>query len=134
DQLEAMFEDVGLNADDACFELNGALGEAMENCVRCAYPDGASLTFRHIGRWWMTGALDRRERRMKVAIFDQGVSIPGSLKDWRYYESFSKRFLRMLGVAPDLSQPMFDGEVIRLAIEESATSTYMEKHGKGLGH
>lgn len=134
DELEAMFKDVGLNADDACFELNGALGEAMENCVRCAYPEGADLPFKHIGRWWMTGGLSRSERRMKVAIFDQGISIPGSLSGWKFYETFAVRFAKFLGFGPDLSEPKYDGDVIRLAIEESATSTYMDKHGKGLGH
>lgn len=134
DELEGMFRDVGLNADDACFELNGALGEAMENAVRCAYPSGGKFYIPHVGKWWMTGALSRSQRRMSVAIFDQGVSIPGSLRDWKFFGGFSERFQKAMGMPPDLSEPKYDGRVIELAIEESATSTNLEKHGKGLGH
>ncbi|TPJ98596.1 MULTISPECIES: hypothetical protein [unclassified Mesorhizobium] len=134
DEIERMFKDVGLNANDACFELNGALGEAMENTVRCAYPSGGSFHIPHVGRWWMTGALSKSLRRMNVAIFDQGVSIPGSLKGWKFYGGFAERFLNAVGIPPDLSEPRYDGRVIELAIEESATSTNLEKHGKGLGH
>lgn len=134
DELEKMFSDVGLNANDACFELNGALGEAMENTVRCAYPSGSQFRLPHVGRWWMTGALSRSERRMSVAIFDQGVSIPGSLHEWRFYGGFAERFRNVIGLPVDLTDPKYDGRVIELAIEESATSTNLEKHGKGLGH
>lgn len=134
DDLGKMFQDVGLNADDACFELNGALGEAMENAVRCAYPADRPLRYPHVGRWWMTGALSRSTRRMQVAIFDQGVSIPGSLSDWKFYEGFLARFKRAVGLQAALSEPKYDGTVIEIAIEESATSTMLEKHGKGLGH
>lgn len=134
DELERMFSDVGLNANDACFELNGAVGEAMENTVRCAYPPNGQFRLPHVGRWWMTGALSRSERRLNVAVYDQGVSIPGSLKDWRFYGGFAERFRNVLGLPVDLADPRYDGRVIELAIEESATSTNLEKHGKGLGH
>jgi hypothetical protein len=71
---------------------------------------------------------------MAVAIFDQGISIPGSLKDWKFFEGFTRRFRNLFGLAPDLSDPKYDGEVIRLAIEESASSTGLSQHGKGLAH
>lgn len=134
DELETMFAEIGLNANDTCFELNGALGEAMENAVRCAYPPNGEFRFPHVRRWWMTGGLSRSSRSMNVAIFDQGVSIPGSLQNWKFYGGFVDRFKAALGLPPDLSEPKHDGRVIELAIEESATSTNMVKHGKGLGH
>jgi hypothetical protein len=134
DEVQQMFSEVGLSADDACFELNGALGEAMENTVRCAYPPGQKLMYPHVGRWWMTGAVSRSQRRLSAAIFDQGVSIPASLSGWKFYEGFIARFTKRLGLQADLSEPTYDGRVIELAIEESATSTMLEKHGKGLAH
>lgn len=82
----------------------------------------------------MTGALSRLERRMKVAIFDQGISIPGSLHEWKFYGGFAERFKSVIGLPVDLTDPKYDGRVIELAIEEAATSTNLDKHGKGLGH
>ncbi|MBC2887293.1 hypothetical protein Q5698_15535 [Brucella intermedia] len=132
--IEEMFSGVGLNANDACFELNGALGEAMENAVRCAYPTEISFGRPHVSKWWMTGSLSKAQRQMTVAIYDQGVSIPGSLSSWQLYGGFLNRFLRKFGMARDSADPRFDGDVIALAIDESVTSTGLQKHGKGLGH
>ncbi|UES46821.1 hypothetical protein [Roseibium aggregatum] len=134
EELERCFSELSLSADDECFELAGALGEAMENVVRCAYPAGANFKYTHVGRWWMTGAIIKSERRMYVSIYDQGISIPGSLHAWEHYDSFKQRFLRFLGIEPDLTEPKYDGDVIKMAIEESRTSTGLEKHGKGLAH
>jgi hypothetical protein len=133
-ELEKMFDEVNLNPGDACFELAGALGEAMENVVHCAYPRSDGLPHPHVGRWWMTGSVDRKTRTMAIAIYDQGISIPGSLKGWKFYEGFTNRFKRLLGLAPDLNDPTYDGQVIKLAIEESTSSTGLSQHGKGLAH
>lgn len=134
DDLEGMFSVVGLNANDACFELNGALGEAMENAVSRAYPGNVAYQHPHVGRWWMTGSCTKSTRRLNAAIFDQGVSIPGSLRNWQYFSSFSSRFLRVVGLEPNLEDHSHDGRVIEMAIAVSASSTNEEKHGKGLGH
>ncbi|WP_157928979.1 hypothetical protein [Pararhizobium haloflavum] len=134
DALESMVEAAGLKAKDECFEINGALGEAVENAVLRAYPANGSFAHPHVNRWWMTAAIDPASRTMYVAIYDQGVSIPGSLKDWKRFAGFRKRFFSLFSKEPNLENQENDGEIIRLAIEESASSTNLEKHGKGLNH
>ncbi len=135
DDLQALFNSVNLNAGDQCFELNGPLLEAMENTVRCAYPENGEYEFQPIKRWWMTGVAIPSARRLQAAIFDQGVSIPWSLasSDWKFQEGIRQKIAQFLGFVPKLSDPSHDGLVISMAIEQSATSTNLAKHGKGLG-
>jgi hypothetical protein len=72
--LKALYpsNDQGLN--DSMTHLYGAMVEAVGNVCGHAYPDWAPHQERSVGRWWMTGAVDRTQRRTTAVIFDQGVS------------------------------------------------------------
>jgi len=59
-------------------ELNNAIGEAIVNVARWAYPDDHQFDFPHLSNFWVTGAADRRNNSFTVVIYDQGITIPVS--------------------------------------------------------
>jgi Histidine kinase-like ATPase domain len=132
DALASLFQELGLEESEANLHLYGVLSEAMENVVHHAYPEGVQYPFQHVGRWWMTGAVKRSERRLTASIFDQGVSIPGSLPRWRQYASFMSRVRQRVGFVPGPKDPSYDGQAIEAALTEAATSTDAKFRGKGL--
>ena len=58
------------------------LGEAIQNVEDHAYPDRAPFEYRVPKKWWMTGAVEPAQKRFNLVIYDQGISIPGSLPNW----------------------------------------------------
>lgn len=58
--------------------LNNALGEAMVNVSKWAYPDDHDYAFPHLGKFWVSGSVDPKTNMLTVAIYDQGISIPVS--------------------------------------------------------
>lgn len=133
DAMEKLLDVLNIDPGAACFELSGALGEAMENVVSRAYPQGAIYPVRHVERWWMTGAVDRERHTMSVAIFDQGISIPVSLEKWQLFAGFKERLRSLFGLEHDPSDPSYDGRVIEAAISEAVSVTNQPQNGKGLG-
>ena len=117
-------------SEEAMVGLYGAMVEAIGNVVSHAYPGEQSGS--RLGRWWMTGAVDRRERRTKAVIYDQGVTIPVSLPRWRRFAGYTQRYFSRFGAAPDPSDPRNDGNAIAAAVEESASSTGESHRGQGL--
>jgi hypothetical protein len=113
--------------------LYGAMVEAIVNVVRHAYPaQRAAYWGKPSRRWWMTGAVDRRERWTTAVVYDQGVTIPLTLPDWEQYAGWRQRFATMIGVAPAADDPRQDGNVIFVASEQSITSSGKAHHGNGL--
>jgi hypothetical protein len=112
--------------------LYGAMVEAVVNVVRHAYPIGASFRFKPIGKWWMTGAVDKNARRTTAVVFDQGMTIPGTLQNWEKYAGWLTRMRAISPFAPDFADPKYDGEAIAAAVEEAASSTGQPHRGHGL--
>jgi hypothetical protein len=119
-------------ASDVLVHLYGAMIEAVVNVCRHAYPCSGRYQYKPVGRWWMTGAVDRRERWTTAVIFDQGVTIPVSLPDWQNYAGWRTRIATRLGLAPSPDDHRSDGEVIATAVEEAVSSTGQPYRGHGL--
>jgi anti-sigma regulatory factor (Ser/Thr protein kinase) len=115
--------------------LYGAMIDAVENVVGHAYPADIQTEYPHIGRWWMTGALDRKAKRTMAVVYDQGISIPVSLPRWSRYNAVVSRMRQIasaIGVELKDAGSESDGWAIESAVEESATSTGEVHRGKGL--
>jgi hypothetical protein len=98
--------------------LFDALVEATENALHHAYPPDAPLPFR-VDRWWMTGAVYPEEKRMLIAVYDQGISIPGSLPQWAGYAWIRAGLQRLLrGSEPSPEDDTFDAERLRAHSEK----------------
>ena len=110
--------------------LYGAMIEAVGNVCGHAYPDKLSSSI--VDRWWMTGAVDSVNRRTTAVIFDQGVSIPGSLPNWSRYAGVTRRLVASLKFVPKSSDHRHDGAAISVAVEESVSSTGEAYRGQGL--
>ncbi|MGO9263992.1 MAG: hypothetical protein ACLQBA_03735 [Candidatus Binataceae bacterium] len=134
DNLKALYPAGHCNdaASDALVHLYGAMVEAVVNVCRHAYPSRAFYPYRHVDRWWMTGAVDRRERWMTAIIFDQGVTIPISLPDWQLYAGWQRRITSKLGLVPSPKDVKSDGDAIATAVEEAVSSTGDPHRGHGL--
>jgi hypothetical protein len=128
DHVDALNDPITLAAR---LRLYSALVEACENTRRHAYPAAASFD-PAVRRWWMTGAVHRAEKRLTLVVYDQGVTIPGSLPSWLGY-SWIKRALTLLSLAPlQEGDPSRDGLVLRLAMNSPrSSSTGLEHRGKG---
>ena len=123
--------------------LYGAMVEAVGNVVNHAYPKDGVFSYPHIGRWWMTGAVDRVARSTTAVVFDQGVTIPCSLPTWNRYAGVQRRVLTTIGQMFDQavgsslgiplpSDPRADAFAILAAVEESVSSTEEAHRGHGL--
>ena len=118
--------------------LNKAAGiyailiEAMDNVITHAYPAGHVSEFRTLRRWWMTAAIDRGERKLTVAIYDQGISIPVSLPTWQNYGKLQRFARRVFGRSHNPRDQTQDGEAIRIATRVAVSATRRSYRGKGL--
>ena len=115
--------------------LFDALTEAVGNVMHHAYPADGTYITPHVGRWWMTGAVNRNAGRTAAAVYDQGTTIPVSLPGWVSYPGVRRRVIeacQRLGVTDPADAPRWDGHAIKAAVEESATSTGLPGRGHGL--
>lgn len=131
EELKGLFPS-GSGSLEGLVHLYGAMTEALVNVVRHAYPQNGIFSHEPIGRWWMTGAVDRNAKWMTAVVYDQGVTIPVSLPGWQQHAGWIRRFRAMLGVDTDPSDPKFDGHAIAAAVEESVSSTGDAHRGHGL--
>lgn len=117
---------------DGLVHLFGAMVEAIVNVVRHAYPVNGNFAYPPVNRWWITGAVDMQARWTTAIVFDQGVTIPLSLPNWRNYGGVIQRLTSWLGIAPDPGDTKSDGLAISAAVEESVSSTGELHRGRGL--
>jgi len=106
--------------------LYGPLIEAIKNAVEHAYPDELLQTpdSQRVGpRWWMLGVAQPLHRRIRVIIFDQGTTIPGSLPTSSLWEDIKHMVL---------SRGDTDRDRIATAVQYGKTRTGLEGRGKGL--
>ena len=138
--IRALIDNIELaDIDDAAnkrlrAEICAILTEAMENVATHAYPEGADFDFHFLPRWWMTAALNTDEKKLTVAMYDQGVSIPVSLPSWERYDKVDamlRRFKNMLANRNEIGD-VTDGLAIRVAMKVAVSATREENRGKGL--
>ena len=65
-------------------------------------------------------------------LYDQGVSIPGRLRDWEKFPLVKKLFRRAFGRELSLLGMVDDAGAIRTAMTIAKTSSGLTHHGKGL--
>ena len=111
--------------------LFDALVEATENSRHHAYPEHVR-TFYQVQRWWMTGAVYSKEKRITIVVYDQGISIPGSLPGWSGFAWIEKILQRFLGRTLSAHDDTYDAYRLRLAMKKPRSSTGMSNRGKGL--
>ena len=98
------------------------LGEAMDNSLFHAYPDN----FQKLNKlkeklWWMSASFNEKKKLLTIMFFDQGISIPASIKK-KFAERVSSFFAKCT-----------DGEIIKAATEIGRSGTGEEHRGNGLG-
>lgn len=126
---------VDLTAEDP--RLHEAIMEAITNTVHHAYKNRELCRPFRLKAWWIAAQLIHAEgcRKLTVAIYDQGASIPRTLPTWDRYPMFKRLFLSVIGRDEENPNPedmRYDGEAIRLAIQVGRTSTAESNRGKGL--
>lgn len=131
----------GCLSDDQQIErtakLFGALIEATENTRIHAYPKDTHRGFTVLPNWWLTGSVDPTERRLTLIVYDQGISMPGSLASGRnskwpghsIVNGIIKRFSRG---SFDPDDTITDHAKVRLAMKMGISSTGEAHRGKGL--
>ena len=122
-----------VETQEGLVHLYGAMIEAVANVMNHAYPTSwAKVPPAALRRWWMTGAVDRRNRRTTAVVFDRGVTIPVSLPNWANAEGWLRRMSRRVRIIPAIDDPGSDGDAIAAAVEEALSSTGEQHRGTGL--
>jgi anti-sigma regulatory factor (Ser/Thr protein kinase) len=118
---------------DLSVEINGALGEAMINVARHAYPpEYKAKTFqRSVGRWWITGRADRDSNTLTIVVYDQGATIPGTLPRRVWFKELIDYIKRTI-VYADAPNVNLDHEYIAYSMRRGKTQTLEPGRGEGL--
>lgn len=122
---------------DRTAKLFGALIEATENTRIHAYPSDTHRGFSVLPNWWLTGSADPTQRRVTLIVYDQGISMPGSLASfrssrWPGHDLVNRIIARFSRGDFDPDDPITDHAKIRLAMRMGISSTGEAHRGKGL--
>jgi hypothetical protein len=127
-----LFDAVG-GDDTARVNLLGAVVDAIENVRGHAYSGRGALQTRLIPPfWWLSGAADQASKKLTLAIYDQGVTIPVTLPNKWAGSAILKTFVTLFGHSFDPERPDYDGEALKAAMQLSSTATGLAQRGKGL--
>jgi hypothetical protein len=133
EKLKQLYPNPDESSEEGLVHLYGAMVEAMGNVRNHAYPDSFVGNDRKaVRRWWMTGAVERANRRTTAVVYDRGVTIPVSLPTWEKAPGYLRRLARMVGALPAADDTRFDGQAIAAAVEEAVSSTGEGHRGTGL--
>lgn len=127
-----LFEKVG---GDQSLRVNllGAIVDAIENVRGHAYGGRNQLQEKLIPPfWWLSGAADTVNRRLTLAIYDQGNTIPVTLPKVWPAQQISDAFVRLFGRKVEHARSENDREALEVAMRLSSTSTHKSERGKGL--
>lgn len=120
-------------------KLVTALLEATENTRQHAYPRRMRDEVTCSPKWWMTGAVYPEQKRLTLIVYDQGLSIPGSLAEhsgssWPGKAWVVATLSRLTGRGGSgaIDDHQNDHRKIRLAMNYGDTSTRSAHRGKGL--
>lgn len=112
--------------------MYSAIVEALTNTRHHAYPQDHVFRKPHYPGWWLTGFVDNKSRRVRISVYDRGLSIPGTLLTWDKYATFDRLWKKAFSGSPDPEDTSRDGTAIALAMETGRTSTGEGYRGKGL--
>jgi hypothetical protein len=92
------------------------LSEAITNVGQHAYLE--STVFR---QWWLSASIDRKEAKLSIIFYDQGVGIPTTLPRAKFFEGIKEFF-----------NTWKDSEKIEAAMGGGRSATEKLERGKGL--
>lgn len=118
--------------------LFAALVEATENTRLHAYPEDVRNDPTILPNWWLTGAANPAERKLTLVVYDQGISIPGSLashrkSQWAGHSRINRIINRFSKGEFDQDDPVSDHAKIRLAMMHRHSATELDFRGNGMG-
>ncbi len=118
-------------------KLFDALIEATENTRIHAYPQDTHRGFATLPNWWLTGSVDPSQRRLTLIVYDQGISMPGSLASYRQskwpgHDLVNRVIERFSRGSFGLDDKITDHAKVRLAMKMGISSTGDAHRGKGL--
>lgn len=130
--LETLFDHVG--GDQALrVQLRGAVVDAIENVRGHAYPHPLPNMRSLIPPLWrVSGSAEKEGKRLTLAIYDQGQTIPVTLPFTWQKSDVASIFRKLFGLNYDPESNDHDGEALHAALQLSMTSTNRPERGKGL--
>lgn len=130
--LAQLFEEVG-GDETLRVQLLGAVVDAIENVRGHAYelPE-ANLRRLIPPLWWVSGSADPLTKKLTLAIYDQGQTIPVTLPKTWPLNDLRAAFASLFGLDFDPDSSNWDGEAVRTALQLSQTATKQPNRGKGL--
>ena len=132
DELKNLLQKLKMPTTDATVHLQGRLVDAIQNVRDHAYPQNVSMRFPHVGQWWMTASVDQNENRLDVVVYDQGVTIPGSIPHSPRSSEIVNYLKKIFNLEEDVNNPIYDGKSIKAAIEVGQSGTEQPHRGRGL--
>lgn len=123
-------------ATEILADVNSAVSEAMINVARHAYPEDfvEQSPYDTVGQWWMTAQADREDRTLRIVLYDQGATIPGTLpfRSWfkETVEAAMQQIIPSFKHSPDYRA--LDHEYINHSMKEGKTQTGDKQRGLGL--
>lgn len=117
-----------LFAEGPLRQLFRSMIDSIDNVSQHAYPD-VPFEFPHVGRWWLTGAVDFENKRLTISLYDQGITIPHRLRLFADKVNDAAR----KGIQRLIRNQATDSELIEYAVINQITTTGDALRGQGLG-
>ena len=115
----------------ASVALFGALIDAIENVNYHAYPKGNLQVEKVPHSWWLSGSVSGGSRQLTVSLYDQGITIPASLRLSGLYNETFKAYERLFKSDP-WDDPKIDQQSLKWAFNTAETVSRLNHRGKGL--
>lgn len=131
-KLKDLLDKLAVPNEGTTVHLHGRIMDAIQNVRDHAYPSGVIWQYPPVGHWWVAASVDTSENRLDLIVYDQGVTIPGSIPRSPRRALISAALRRLVGIDETLIDPKYDGVAIKAAIEAGTTGTDQPHRGKGL--
>lgn len=111
--------------------LNTAIGEAMANVAKWAYPPDKGGYDSRLKSFWITASADKRTGEMVIAIFDRGEGIPATYSRKKLHQNIFNELKAALK-NPDGFEFVNDATYIKNAVKYGNSSSDEPHRGRGL--
>lgn len=112
--------------DVTTIQVTTSISEAITNVTNHAYPRDHDYRHPHVGRFWFGATANRETGIVKVAFYDQGISVPVSYPKASRLSTL-QNFFSNRGVAnPN------DASYIEAAVQLGSSQTGQQHRGRGL--
>lgn len=106
------------------------VSEVMANVTQHAYGDDLNYRYRHISSFWVSAEADRKNKTLRIVIYDQGATIPATYPKMERTANVVKYLRRALSKEPKFDYSD-DGTYIRAALRYGGSRTGLDYRGKG---